>query len=341
MVVFEKLYFRHCKSKCMNIDGKTIFNWLFTIVLLFTFGTAEAKSDETQVNIYNRFTALQCDSLVKTNEINPNFVILDVRTPSEWGNYHLNGSINHSTGSATFDAELSTLPKHKIYLLHCQSGSRSAGAFSKMKNLGFAEVYEMIGGISAWRNTGLPTTTATGPKLMVVSVVKNTKSTGNDTTAVTITNRANGVLSFSNLSFTDAHAVQSSFDNQKTMTGAEDYSFFVVHPAGMGDSTHVSLASNGGIVTFTIGNSLSTNAVVNPLAELKLYPNPVSDRLFFDTGTATIEEITISDLTGKQLVNLQSDCIENIDVSAFKNGIYLARIKTTDGIFTQKFVVKR
>lgn len=341
MVVYEKLYFRHRKSKFMNIGGKTIFDWLFTIALLFTFGIAEAKSDETQVNIYKRFTALQCDSLVKTNETNPNFVILDVRTPSEWGNYHLNGSINHSTGSATFDAELATLPKHKIYLLHCQSGSRSAGAFSKMKNLGFAEVYEMIGGISGWRNTGLPTTTATGPKLMVVSVIKTTKSGMNDSTMITVTNRANAVLSFTKLTFTDDHVVQTDFDKLKTLTGAQDYSFFVVHQAGTGDTTQVSLESNGGNISLSVGNSLVVYAGNKVTSTFRLYPNPVSYKLFFDTGNKTIEEITVSDLNGKQLVNLQSDCIENIDVSAFKNGIYLARIKTTDGIFTQKFVVKR
>jgi rhodanese-related sulfurtransferase len=315
---------------------------LFTGLLLLLILPSKAETNEIQDNIYKRFTATQSDSLVKANESNPDFVVLDVRTPSEWSNYHILGSINHSTGSATFDAELAALPKHKLYLLHCQSGSRSAGAFAKMKNLRFAEVYEMIDGITAWRNAGLPTTTVSGPKLMVASVAKSTKSAGNDTTFVTVTNRANGVLSFSNLLFTDSHAVQTNFDKLKTIAGAEDYSFFIIHPAGMGDSTHVSLTSNGGTITFAIGNSLSTNAFFNPLKEIKLYPNPVSERLFFDAGIATIEEITISDLTGKQVANLHpSGNIENIDVSALSNGIYMARIKSGERIITQKFVVKQ
>lgn len=322
-------------------------NFRVAIVLLFGLThwyilPSKAENNEPQSSIYKRFTAIQCDSLIKANETNPNFVILDVRTPAEWNSYHLLGSINHSTGSATFDAELAALPKHKRYLLHCQSGGRSAGAFTKMKNLNFAEVYEMIGGLNSWNSAKLPTTTVSGPKLMVVSVVKNTKSAGNDTTLVTVTNRANGMLSFSNFSFTDAHSIQTNFDNLKTMAGADDYSFYMVHPAGIGDSTHVSLASNGGNVSFTIGNSLSTNAVFNSFAEFRLYPNPVSERLFFDAGTATFEEISISDLTGKQVfILLTSEQIENINVSAFKNGIYFARIKTSEGIITRKFVVKR
>lgn len=315
---------------------------IFPGLFLFINMALHAEEKDNQANFYRRFSAIQCDSLVKANETNPNFVILDVRTPGEWNNYHLSGSINHSTGSATFDAELAGLPKYKRYLLHCQSGSRSAGAFTKMKNLGFAEVYEMIGGISAWKSAGFPTTTATAPKLMVVSVMKINQNTHNDTTLVTVTNRANGILSFSKLTLTDEHTVQTSFDNQKTLNGAQDYSFYVVHPAGLGDTTRISLESNGGNISFTIGNSLSTNLAASQFSKLKIYPNPVSDRLFFDAGNETIEEIIISDLTGKQLAILQPAGFSvNIDVSAFKNGIYLARIKTDSRIFTQKFVVKR
>ncbi len=315
---------------------------IFPGLFLFINMALHAEEKDNQANIYRRFSAIQCDSLVKANETNPNFVILDVRTPGEWNNYHLSGSINHSTGSATFDAELAGLPKHKRYLLHCQSGSRSAGAFTKMKNLGFAEVYEMIGGISAWKNAGFPTTTATPPKLMVVSVLKINQNTGNDTTLVTVTNRANGILSLSKLTLTDEHTVQTSFDNQKTLNGAQDYSFYVVHPAGLEDTTRVLLESNGGNISFTIGNSLSTYANLNPFSQIKLYPNPVSDRLFFDAGIELIEEITISDLNGKQQANLKpAGYYVNIDVSAFENGIYLARIKTGSRIFTQKFVVKQ
>ena len=328
----------------MKVNRKSACGWMYFAALLMIslFTEVKAENSELQANIYKQFSAQQCDSLVKANETNPDFIILDVRTPAEWNNYHLLGSINHSTGSGTFDAELAALPKHKRYLLHCQSGSRSAGAFTKMKNLGFAEVYEMKSGISAWRNAGLPTTTAAGPKLMVVSITKNTKSTGNDTTIVTVTNRANGLLSFSNLSFTDSHSVQTDFDNQKTLSGAQDYSFFVVHPAGLGDTTGILLESNGGNINIVIENSLSTYADFNPISQLKLYPNPVSERLFFDAGTELIEEITISDLTGKQLAILQpAGSVKDIDVSAFKNGIYIARIRTGNDIVTKKFVVKR
>lgn len=326
----------------MKLGAESISGLLTFTLLTFSYFIADAKSDYTQANIYKQYTVIQCDSLVKANYTNPNFVILDVRTPTEWNSYHLNGSINHSTGSATFDAQLAALPKHKLYLLHCQSGSRSAGAFTKMKNLGFAEVYEMIGGISAWRNAGFPTTTISEPKLMVVSVKKATIGAINDSTQVTVTNRANGVLSFSNISFIDEHPVQTDFNNLKTLAGAEDYSFFVVHIAGSDDTTHIAIESNGGNININVDHSLSTLVVTQIAAELKLFPNPVADRLYFEAGNQTIEKISITDLTGKLVVTEQIAKNEgNIDVSALGTGIYLARIKTRNEMITRKFVINR
>jgi len=294
-------------------------------------------------NIYKQLNVAKCDSLVKANEINPNFVILDVRTPGEWNSSHLLGSINHSIGNTIFDAELAALPKHKIYLLHCQSGTRSAPAFAKMKNLGFAEVYEMIGGISAWKSAGFATTTYAGPKLMLVSVLKrSSKSAAFDTTRVTVTNRANGSLLFTGIKIKDDHSVNHNFDLTKTLNGAGDYSFLIFHPAGFGDSTKIAVESNGGNIGFAIGNPLFVYAKTNRMPEIKIYPNPVSDRLFFDAGTEIIEEIYISDLTGKTILQTKPEGnTGNIHVSELRAGIYIARIKLQNNVITRKFVVKR
>ena len=64
-----------------NIISKTL------ILSLLLSTTASANKNKTAENIYGRLTATQCDSLIKANETNPNFVILDVRTPFEWSNY--------------------------------------------------------------------------------------------------------------------------------------------------------------------------------------------------------------------------------------------------------------
>ena len=49
------------------------------------------------------------------------------------------------------------LIRAKRILIYCRSGKRSGKALSMMKELGFREVYNMLGGIVQWESGGLPT----------------------------------------------------------------------------------------------------------------------------------------------------------------------------------------
>ena len=95
-------------------------------------------------------------ALIQNNQNNPNFVILDVRTPGEI----LQGRIKNSTPldflASTFPADLEKLDKNKTYLLYCRSGNRSGKALEIMKGLKFQKVFNMTGGIQDWYNQGLP-----------------------------------------------------------------------------------------------------------------------------------------------------------------------------------------
>ena len=322
----------------------TVFQFL-VIGFLFTQGSFAGNREFTD-NIYKRITAIQSDSLIKANEINPNFVILDVRTPGEWNNYHISGSINRSTGLTDFTEQLNLLPKHKIFLLHCQSGSRSAGAFAKMQNQGFSEVYEMIGGISSWRNAGLPTTTIAEPKLMLVSNGELIKGDISDTVKVIVTNRANGILRFNAISFSDMHQIDNNFNKEIELEGAQDYMFFIIHSPGFSadESTKISFESNGGNVDLNIEfkNGTISGIGEKQFAELTLFPNPANQKLNFKTGGIThFDEITIVNIAGKEILReKQVSTTQGIDVSQLMNGIYFIRVKSDSRISIRKFVVK-
>ena len=315
-------------------------------MVLISAVTVKAENQKTTENIYKRLSALQCDSLIKANEINPNFVILDVRTPGEWTSYHIYGSINRSTGLTDFAAQLDALPKQKKFLLHCQSGGRSAGAFAKMKELGFSEVYEMIGGLNAWNSAKLPTTTVIEPKLMLVSYSGITSGNNTDTVKVTITNRANGKLTFSNFSVSDVHPVNYIFNSAISLGGSEDYTFSVIHsPAYYGDdSTSVKLESNGGNIDVNIvlknGSILKTNE--NRISELAVYPNPANSYLYFrGSGIDYFDEVSVINIAGQKIFNEFGFLVsKGIDVSNLNNGIYIIRIKSGGYYSSQKFIVK-
>ena len=104
--------------------------------------------------IHKDFTVTQADSLITANISNPDFVILDVRTPGEFGGGHIQNAVNINYLSPTFGAQLDVLDKNFIYLVYCQGGSRSPKAMDTMQVKGFIETYNMLGGINAWTGAG-------------------------------------------------------------------------------------------------------------------------------------------------------------------------------------------
>lgn len=87
-------------------------------------------------------------------------VILDVRTAAEFGAGHLPGAVNADVESPNFTSALAGLDKHATYAVYCHSGRRSGIALQQMKTLGFADAYDLAGGIAAWTAAGGQVVTA-------------------------------------------------------------------------------------------------------------------------------------------------------------------------------------
>ncbi len=344
---FLKLLFLIQKFTSMKVISFCVLMICFVVLSLSVTKTVFAEQPETLDNIYKRLLAIKCDSLIKANDFNPNFVILDVRTPAEWNSYHLLGSINRSTGLTDFDAQLNALPKHKLYLLHCQSGNRSAGAFAKMKSLGFAEVYEMIGGLNAWNSAKLPTTTVIGPKLMLVSKSAVIQGLNTDTIKITITNRANEKLTFGSVSVDDFHPVNHNFEKTVAIEGAMNYNFSVFHsPKYAGtDSTKILLESNGGNLEINIHfkNGMITGISERQIAQFSIFPNPASFKFFINGNyEREIDEISVLNLAGKTVFSAKNVLGENgLDISNLQNGVYIVKINTGTRTISKKLVVKK
>jgi rhodanese-related sulfurtransferase len=84
-------------------------------------------------------------------------VILDVRTPEEFSEVHLEGATLLNIYDADFADQLATLDPEAPYLIYCRSGNRSGQAAAMMEDLGFRDVSNVDGGILAWMDQGLPT----------------------------------------------------------------------------------------------------------------------------------------------------------------------------------------
>ena len=83
-------------------------------------------------------------------------VTLDVRTPGEFNEGHIEGSLLVDFQSGNFKNEILSLDKNQTYAVYCRSGSRSGQAVKVMSEAGFTKLYNLDGGVIDWASAGLP-----------------------------------------------------------------------------------------------------------------------------------------------------------------------------------------
>lgn len=85
------------------------------------------------------------------------YKILDLRTNEEVAQGKVPGAEQLDFFSEDFEVKLSELNKETTYYIYCKLGGRSGKTFTKMKELGFEKVYDMQGGMDAWKAAALET----------------------------------------------------------------------------------------------------------------------------------------------------------------------------------------
>ena len=88
-----------------------------------------------------------------------NFLLIDVREPSEFEIVRIPGSVLIPKQGFLDGSALAGLPQDKPIILHCKSGVRSAECLAILKSAGFADATHVSGGVVAWAkqiDTSLP-----------------------------------------------------------------------------------------------------------------------------------------------------------------------------------------
>lgn len=81
--------------------------------------------------------------------------LVDVRTPVEFAEGHIAGSINLNVQDSAFRQKArAALSRRQPVALYCRSGKRSHHAASLLTEMGY-EVIELQGGVLAWQEAGL------------------------------------------------------------------------------------------------------------------------------------------------------------------------------------------
>ena len=93
----------------------------------------------------------------------PGALLLDVRTPEEWNDGHLEGAshADYWGDEQAFQAAMNAIPRDRPVLVYCAGGGRSGLTAKELIKAGHHEVYNLENGISGWIAEGHPV--VTGP----------------------------------------------------------------------------------------------------------------------------------------------------------------------------------
>lgn len=119
---------------------------LFCLCLLFISCNGQSKKEVKSIKPEDFAQKIKATSQPQ---------ILDVRTPKEFSDQHLDNAVNINWNSEEFDKKVAELDQSKPVFVYCLSGGRSSKAAGKLAELGFKEIYEMDGGIVKWNASGL------------------------------------------------------------------------------------------------------------------------------------------------------------------------------------------
>ncbi len=92
------------------------------LALVATLGTAAACSSD--------------EGMSAAEALPPDTMLIDVRTPAEFAEGHLDGAVNIPVELPTFTAQVDLLDPEVDYLVYCRTGRRAAAAIEYMDTLG-------------------------------------------------------------------------------------------------------------------------------------------------------------------------------------------------------------
>ena len=94
--------------------------------------------------------------LMERNRDAKDFLVLDVRTPGEFRRGYIEGAVLMNYYDPDFRERFAALDRSLTILTYCHVGSRSSDVLALADALGFQRVFDLRGGIVAWKGEGLP-----------------------------------------------------------------------------------------------------------------------------------------------------------------------------------------
>lgn len=124
----------------------------YLLVIGFVVSACGA-TDLAEANGLRTVAATDAHSVISAG--GDDLMVLDIRTPEEFAEGHIAGSINIDFYAPDFGDRLAELDPDARYVLYCRSDNRSGQTMPALEELGFSDVAELDGGVLAWAEAGL------------------------------------------------------------------------------------------------------------------------------------------------------------------------------------------
>ena len=112
--------------------------------------TPAASAEAGQAGIPMRVGVEEFATLTES----PDVRIIDVRTPAEFADGHIDGATNIPVQSTDFSEQVAALDPTGTYAVYCRSGNRSQPAVAAMREAGIDTIYELRTGTRGWISGG-------------------------------------------------------------------------------------------------------------------------------------------------------------------------------------------
>ena len=129
--------------------------FIITILIHMSFAQQTPKAFENMLSdlLSHTIPAIAPETLYAQGT--ERYLLLDTRAVAEYKVSHLAGA-THVDYASFSPAVLEGMDRNKPVVLYCSVGYRSEKIGEKLLEAGFQEVYNLYGGIFAWKNAGYP-----------------------------------------------------------------------------------------------------------------------------------------------------------------------------------------
>ena len=128
--------------------------WMVTLLVLL-LGTSVCMASEDKAALQT-ISPRHFKALLDRHQGDPDVVLLDVRTPKEFEDGHIEGALLFDYYSSDYVKRLQVLDRGKTYLIYCRSGNRSGKSLAIFEKLGFRRAYHMDSGVIGWSREKYP-----------------------------------------------------------------------------------------------------------------------------------------------------------------------------------------